>query len=57
MLKAVVDGVNYVIRKINTLSWKVPDWVPGIGGQRWGFNFKTFTAYQIPLLANGGVIE
>lgn len=57
MLKAVVDGVNWVIRKINTLSFKVPDWVPGIGGQQWGFNFRTFTAYQIPLLANGGVIE
>ena len=57
MLKAVVDGVNWVIRKINTLSFKVPDWVPGIGGQQWGFNFRTFTAYQIPYLANGGVIE
>jgi hypothetical protein len=34
----------------------VPDWVPVIGGQQWGFNFKTFTAYQIPYLANGGII-
>ena len=56
-LKAITSGVNTVIRNINKLSWKVPDWVPLIGGQQWGFNFKTLNAPQIPLLANGGVIE
>ena len=57
MLYGITNGINTVIRKINTLSWKVPDWVPLIGGQQWGFNFRTFTAYQIPYLANGGVIK
>lgn len=56
-LKAITSGVNTVIRNINKLSWKVPDWVPLIGGQQWGFNFKTLNAPQIPFLANGGVIE
>ena len=56
MLKGITSGINTVIRKINTLSWKVPSWVPGIGGQHWGFNFKTFTPYQIPYLAKGGVL-
>ena len=56
MLKGITSGINTVIRKINTLSWKVPSWVPGIGGQKWGFNFKTFTPYQIPYLAKGGVL-
>lgn len=57
MLKGITSGINTVIRKINTLSWRVPDWVPMIGGQKWGFNFKTFTPYQIPYLAKGGVLK
>ena len=57
MLYGITNGINTVIRKINTLSWKVPDWVPLIGGQQWGFNFRTFTAYQIPYLAKGGVLK
>ena len=56
-LKAITSGVNTVIRNINKLSWKVPDWVPLIGGQQWGFHFSTLNAPQIPFLANGGVIE
>ena len=56
MLKGITSGINTVIRKINTLHWKVPSWVPVIGGQNWGFNFKTFTPYQIPYLAKGGVL-
>lgn len=56
LLKGITSGINTVIRKINKLSWKVPNWVPGIGGQHWGFNFSTFTPYQIPYLAKGGVL-
>lgn len=50
---AVVErAVNGIIQKINTLSWKIPDWVPKYGGQRFGFNFKTIS---IPRLAEGGI--
>lgn len=52
-IEAVEKGVNWIIKKINTLSWKVPDWVPGIGGQKWGFNFKEIS---IPRLAEGGIV-
>ena len=55
LVKAIVSGVNAVIRNINKLSWKVPDWVPLIGGSNFGFNLKTFTAPKIPYLADGGV--
>ena len=41
---------------LNTLSFTVPDWVPGIGGSTLGFNFGTITAPQIPYLAQGAVI-
>ena len=57
LLKGITSGINTVIRKINTLHWKVPSWVPVIGGQNWGFNFRTFTPYQIPYLAKGGVLK
>lgn len=55
LVSAIVSGVNSVIRNINKLSWKVPDWVPLIGGSYFGFNLKTFTAPKIPYLADGGV--
>lgn len=55
LVSAIVSGVNAVIRNINKLSWKVPDWVPLIGGSNFGFNLKTFTAPKIPYLADGGV--
>lgn len=57
MLNGIVSMVNVVIRALNTLSFKVPDWVPGIGGQNWGFNIKELTAPQIPYLAEGGIID
>lgn len=57
VLNGLVSGINGVIRIIKKLSFTVPEWVPGIGGEEFGFGFlKTFTAPQIPYLANGGVI-
>lgn len=56
MIQAAVNGLNRVIDAINTLSFDVPDWVPGIGGSTLGFNFGTITAPQIPYLAQGAVI-
>jgi hypothetical protein len=33
-----VKGINWIISGINRISFEVPDWVPGIGGNRVGFN-------------------
>jgi hypothetical protein len=52
VISIVESAVNNIIRKINTLSWKIPDWVPKVGGQKFGFNFKTVS---IPRLATGGI--
>lgn len=57
MISAVVEGVNTLIKAANKLSFTVPDWVPGIGGEKFGFNLKTITAPQVPMLADGGVIS
>ena len=56
LLSAIGDGVNFVVRALNKLSFEVPDWVPGIGGSRFGFNIPTVTVPQIPYLAKGAVI-
>ena len=56
LVGGIVQGVNAIIKNINKLSWKVPDWVPMIGGSYFGFNLKTLTAPNIPYLAKGGII-
>lgn len=57
MLKGITSGVNLAIKGLNKLSFTVPDWVPGIGGKKWGFNIKELTAPKIPYLADGGIID
>ncbi len=52
VIGVVESAVNKIVKKINTLSWDVPDWVPAIGGSKWGFNFKEIS---IPRLATGGI--
>lgn len=56
LVSGVVKGINGMIDAMNKLSFDVPDWVPGIGGKKFGFNIAKISAPQIPLLANGGVI-
>ena len=56
LITGVVGGLNNMIRALNKLSFKVPDWVPLIGGNKFGFNIKTLTAPRIPYLATGAVI-
>ena len=55
MLSAIVGAVNVVIRALNTISFDIPDWVPGIGGMHFGFDFGELTPPQIPYLAKGGL--
>ncbi len=57
MIRGAVDGVNTVIRLLNSISFRVPDWVWGIGGETFGFDIPTVSAPQIPMLARGGVIR
>ena len=56
LISGVCEGINTIIKAMNKLKWDVPDWVPILGGKTFGFNLKTITAPQIPMLANGGVI-
>lgn len=47
-----IDGLNFLIRGMNKFQWDVPDWVPFIGGQKWGINIQ-----EIPRLARGGIVN
>lgn len=46
-------AVNFIVKMLNKLSFDVPDWVPLIGGKKFGFNLNYA---KIPRLAKGGVI-
>ena len=56
MTSGIASGLNAIIGAMNNLSFTIPDWVPGIGGNHFGFNIGTVTAPQIPYLAQGAVI-
>lgn len=57
MISAVESAINFVIDAINTLSWEIPDWVPFIGGETFGFDIPNVSFYKIPELAEGAVIN
>lgn len=58
MIRGVVSGMNGVIRAMNRLSFKIPDWVPGpYGGKKFGLNIPSVSAPQIPYLAQGGYVK
>ena len=44
----VIDGINHAFEFLNSLYFEIPDWVPGIGGNSWGFDIP-----EIPRLASG----
>jgi len=51
-----IKAINSVIKALNKLSFDVPDWVPGLGGKKFGFNIKEIKEIKIPKLAQGAVI-
>lgn len=57
MVSGVVSGMNGMINALNRLSFDVPDWVPLIGGETFGFNLSPVIAPQIPYLAKGAVFR
>lgn len=56
MANGIVKGINKMIGALNGLSFDVPDWVPGIGGETFGFNIQQIPEVKIPRLASGGVV-
>lgn len=56
LIRGITIGINGIANMLNGLKINIPDWVPGIGGGKIGFNIPTFNPPQIPYLAQGAVI-
>lgn len=52
MANGVVTGVNKVIRSLNNMHFKMPDW---LGGGSFGINIPTMSGVSLPRLATGNV--
>ena len=52
----IIDGINWMISKLNTVHFETPDWVPLIGGKSFGISIPTLASVQLPRLASGAVI-
>lgn len=56
MTGAISDALNYIVDAVNELSFEVPDWVPNIGGEEFGFDLPNVYIPEIPKLAAGTVV-
>jgi len=54
VINLIISALNVFIRAINRIYFDVPDWVPVIGGMRWGFHLPLLS--RIPMLAEGGIV-
>ncbi len=51
IINAIISGYNLLLKGLNKFSIDIPDWVPGLGGKKFGINIP-----KIPKLALGGHI-
>lgn len=57
LITGIQSGANAIVRTINRLNFKVPDWVPGIGGEEFGPNLTPVSLSKVPYLAQGGYVK
>lgn len=55
-INLIIHGVNWLVAQLNKISFDVPDWVPAIGGKKFGFNVSHVSEVKLPRLTNGAVI-
>lgn len=55
LINGIIDGLNWMIGGLNQLSFDIPDWVPLLGGKKFGINIPTIG--KIPYLASSGVLS
>lgn len=53
LINRIIGGLNWLIKQINKISFTVPDWVPGIGNKKMGFNIKQVSEVSLPRLETG----
>ena len=50
-INGIISLVNVVIDMIDKIHFKLPDWIPGLGGKEFGISIP-----KIPMLAEGGIV-
>lgn len=55
-INLIIKGINWLISKLNTIHFEIPDWVPIIGGKSFGINISPVSEIKLPRLATGAVI-
>lgn len=53
-INKIIDGWNGLLKRINKLEIKIPDW---LGGGSFGFDFAMASHIDIPRLAEGGLVS
>ena len=56
LMAVMTTAGNNLSSIFNKLSFKIPDWVPGIGGKSFGLSLPSFLSPKIPILAQGAVL-
>ena len=51
-INAILSVVNFVIGVIDKIHFKIPSWIPKLGGKEFGIHID-----KIPMLANGGIVN
>lgn len=57
MINGLIKAINGMVTALNKLSFNAPDWVPGIGGKKFGFDLKKVNQVSLPRLAQGGYVK
>lgn len=51
-INKIIRAMNGMIDGLNKLNFKIPKWIPGLGGKSFGLNIP-----HIPMLAEGGIVS
>lgn len=57
IVNKIIEGINFLIRGMNKIQIKLPDWdiLGGVAGKSFGVNIKEIG--KIPMLAKGGIVS
>lgn len=55
-INIMIKGINWLISKLNTIHFDIPDWIPIIGGKSFGIHINPVAEVKLPRLATGAVI-
>lgn len=55
-VNAWINGVNFIIKALDSIQVSIPKWVPGIGGSSFGLNIPQVPTISLPRLEFGGTV-